>query len=51
MMRKKLTNEQRCKQCFHKSVCKWYRSYDGLDEFVVYRCKHYISKKSAYKEK
>lgn len=47
---KKLTNKQRCKNCIHKTVCKWYGIYDEMD-YLGERCKYYHSKESAYKKK
>lgn len=37
---KKLTNKQRCRNCIHKTVCKWYGHYDELD-YLGDRCKYY----------
>lgn len=37
---KKLTNKQRCRNCIHKIVCKWYGHYDELD-YLGDRCKYY----------
>ena len=47
---KKLTNKQRCRNCIHKTVCKWYGTYDEMD-YLGERCKYYHSKESAYKKK
>lgn len=47
---KKLTNKQRCRNCIHKTVCKWYGTYDELD-FLGDRCKHYFSKERAFQNK
>lgn len=37
---KKLTNKQRCRNCIHRTVCKYFGAYDGLD-WLGDRCKHY----------
>ena len=37
---KKLTNKQRCRNCIHRTVCKYFGAYDGL-EWLGDRCKHY----------
>lgn len=47
---KKLTNKQRCRNCIHKTVCKWYGTYDEMD-YLGERCKYYFSKERAYKKK
>ena len=47
---KKLTNKQRCRNCVHKTVCKWYGSYDEMD-YLGERCKYYFSKERAYKKR
>ena len=49
-MSKKLTNKQRCRNCIHKSVCKYFGIYDDMD-YLGERCKYYFSKGSAYKKK
>lgn len=49
-MSKKLTNKQRCRNCIHKTVCKWYGTYDEMD-YLGERCKYYYSKERAYKKK
>lgn len=49
-MGKKLTNKQRCRNCIHKIVCKYFGAYDDMDVFE-YRCKYYFSKERAYKKK
>ena len=36
---KKLTNKQKCRKCLHKKVCKYYGTYDDMDQFEV--CKDY----------
>lgn len=47
---KKLTNKQRCRNCIHKTVCKWYGTYDEMD-YLGERCKYYHSKQKAYENK
>lgn len=47
---KKLTNKQRCRNCIHKTVCKWYGHYDELD-YLGDRCKYYFSKERAFQKK
>lgn len=37
---KKLTNKQRCRNCIHRTVCKYFGAFDGLD-WLGDRCKHY----------
>ena len=49
-MRKKLTNKQRCRNCIHKIVCKYFGAYDDMD-YLGERCKYYFSKGSACKKK
>ena len=46
---KKLTNKERCRNCIHKNVCKYYRTYSSLD--YPDRCVYYFSKERAYKKK
>ena len=50
-MKKKLTNKQRCRNCIHKTVCKYFGTYDEMDDFFGYRCNHYFSKERAYKKR
>ncbi len=47
---KKITNKQRCRNCIHKTVCKWYGTYDEMD-YLGERCKYYHSKQKAYEKK
>lgn len=47
---KKLTNKQRCRNCIHRRVCKWYGHYDELD-YLGDRCKYYKPKEKKGAEK
>lgn len=49
-MSKKLTNKQKCRNCIHKSVCKYFGIFDDMDDFG-WRCEYYFSKNRAYKKK
>lgn len=44
---KKLTNKQRCRNCIHRRVCKYFGAYDDLD--WLDRCKNYKPKKHLQK--
>ena len=47
---KKLSNKERCRNCIHKTVCKWYGTYDEMD-YLGERCKHYFPKERAFQNK